>query len=85
MIVCIVLARIHKECAMPCDQCHVLVINGVACHETGCVNRHLHPVTMEPYGVCCFECGCEFVPESRWQRTCIDCLKCIPLDEGDDE
>ncbi len=26
--------------AYGCDQCQVLNINGVNCHETGCVNQH---------------------------------------------
>ena len=25
---------------MKCDQCEMLSINGVACHETGCQNRN---------------------------------------------
>lgn len=43
-----------------CSQCAALVINGIACHETGCVNQ-VH------------ECaGCmTFVPVR--QKYCADC------------
>ena len=45
---------------MRCDQCEMLSINGVACHETGCPNSR----KAFRYGawiriVECFECGCE--------------------------
>lgn len=55
---------------MPCDQCQVLSINGMACHETGCPNSWLHPVTDEPYEVECRMCGCDFKPEVQGQRYC---------------
>ena len=46
-----------------CDQCEVLTINGVACHETGCPNSHLDPVTNKPLERECDECGQRFTPD----------------------
>jgi hypothetical protein len=46
---------------MHCDQCEMLSINGVACHELGCPNMHAR-WSEECY--CwikqreCFDCGC---------------------------
>lgn len=52
-----------------CDQCEMVSINGIPCHETGCVhngtsvNRFTPSIWNEPHGVWikqrrCFECGC---------------------------
>lgn len=30
--------RFTRACRAKCSQCEALVINGVACHETGCPN-----------------------------------------------
>jgi hypothetical protein len=49
---------------MRCDQCRVLRINGVRCHETGCPAAY-RDETRE-----CRECGRKFRPESRAQREC---------------
>ena len=54
---------------MQCSQCQVLIINGVRCHETGC------PLAWKDYTRECFECGCYFKPEERFQRICNECLK----------
>ena len=45
-----------------CTRCEALVINGVACHETNCVNRMR-------------ECsGCNnLIPALRFRRFCDDC------------
>lgn len=43
-----------------CDQCDIVVINGVACHEHGCPNAPRE----------CPECGCIFEPETTRQRFC---------------
>jgi hypothetical protein len=43
-----------------CDQCQMLSINGVPCHETGCPNMHArweHGEWIKYYA--CFECGCD--------------------------
>ncbi len=32
-----------------CDQCDVLAINGIGCHEHGCPNSHLDPSTQRPW------------------------------------
>ena len=59
-----------------CDGCSPSMINGTLCHETGC------PDAWRDYSVECFECGCDFQPESRGQRVCPDCLN-PPEDEAD--
>jgi len=50
-----------------CDGCSPAMVNGTLCHETGC------PESWRDYARECFECGCDFVPESRYQRNCVDC------------
>jgi hypothetical protein len=58
----------------------MLSINGVACHEIGCPDAWKDE-TRE-----CFECGCDFEPEQRYQQVC-DCVLdvCDDDDEADDE
>ena len=59
-----------------CDQCQVIAIQGIATHETGCPNSHLHPLTGEPYLVECKWCGNEFTPSERGQTFCDeDCAR----------
>lgn len=50
-----------------CDQCAVMMVNGVRVHEAGC------PVAWREYAVECHECGRDFVPAFRTQRVCEDC------------
>ncbi len=45
---------------MMCDQCHVVRINGIACHETGCPNWNLDPMTGKRQTQQCPWCGCAF-------------------------
>jgi hypothetical protein len=52
---------------MNCRSCEMVSINGVACHEIGC------PDAWKDHLVACFDCGCDFVPESRHARICPDC------------
>jgi hypothetical protein len=52
-----------------CDGCSPARINGVLCHEQGC------PEAWRDYAIACRECGCEFLREERYQRTCPDCLR----------
>jgi len=42
-----------------CDQCQMLSINGVACHETGCPNTHARWDSESGWVKQreCFECG----------------------------
>lgn len=47
-----------------CDQCEVLMIQGVKCHETGCPDAW-QDETRE-----CKWCGSEFKPEDRHQQMC---------------
>ena len=67
--------------SIPCDQCEVLIIDGVPCHEIGCPNSWKHPTTGKPYPTPCFECGCDFEPEERPCR-CAVCPGCATGDES---
>lgn len=62
-----------------CDQCAVLSINGVPCHETGCPDAWIDPATGKGYPVECWECGCGYVPAEkpphRTARICGDCQR----------
>jgi len=54
-----------------CEQCEVLYINGVKCHEIGC------PDAWKDYVKECKWCGQEFQPEDKWQVLCSDdCAEC---------
>lgn len=61
-----------------CDSCQELNINGVNCHEIGC------PDSWKDYEIECFECGCDFVPDERYQNTCNDCMETSYLDLEDE-
>ena len=50
-----------------CDGCSPSTINGVLCHETGC------PEAWRDTTASCFECGCDFYRQSRFQTVCNDC------------
>jgi hypothetical protein len=57
-----------------CDQCEVLSINGVACHETGCPRAHIDPATGRFYTRRCRWCDNEFTPTERGQTMCdVNC------------
>lgn len=46
---------------MRCDQCEMLLVNGVPCHETGCPNSRSRYDAESGEWVKqrkCFECGC---------------------------
>jgi hypothetical protein len=58
-----------------CDQCQVLCINGVACHELGCPDRHLDPITGLGYRQECRECGRPFRLRHLRQEECPRCLR----------
>lgn len=49
-----------------CNGCSPAMIQGVLCHETGC------PDAWRDTPRECFECGCDFLPESRFQTICPD-------------
>jgi hypothetical protein len=53
-----------------CDNCEVLVINGVAAHESGCPNAWLDPSTGRPYLRECSWCGNRFEPDESGQELC---------------
>lgn len=62
-----------------CDDCEVVMINGLFCHENGC------PSAWKDRKVDCFQCGYEFYPEQRGQRLCEDCLNPPEVDEEEPE
>lgn len=70
-----------RPAADACDSCNVISIQGLACHETGCPNSWIDPVSGEPYKVACFECGCKFVPTERNQRVCDGCDNPPPYED----
>lgn len=47
-----------------CDQCEVLNINGVNCHEHGC------PDAWKDHDRECMWCGTEFKPDDKDQQFC---------------
>ena len=47
-----------------CDQCEVLYINGVKCHEIGC------PDAWRDYERSCKWCDADFMPQEQHQLTC---------------
>ena len=52
-----------------CDQCQVLMINGVYCHETGCPNAWKDSVRE------CKWCGRKFKPRQGPHQDCC-CAGC---------
>ena len=55
---------------MRCDQCQIVYINGMRCHEIGC------PEAWKDYIIDCPECGTSFVPEEKEQTFCCeDCWR----------
>jgi hypothetical protein len=60
---------------MNCNQCEFLFVNGLGCHETGC------PDAWKSRSKSCFECGCNFSPETRFESVCFDCLNPIEFNE----
>lgn len=55
---------------MKCDQCELMRINGVVCHEPGC------PETWKDEVRECKWCGQTFTPEERYQSCCDeDCRR----------
>ncbi len=53
-----------------CASCEAVRINGIYCHEHGC------PEAWKTAKRNCKECGCEFVPEDRFQITCSQSCYC---------
>jgi len=51
-----------------CDQCEVLMINGVRTHEVGC------PVAWKEYKIECDWCGTEFLRDTKYQVCCEGCI-----------
>ena len=46
-----------------CNQCEILNINGINCHETGC------PESWREETLCKW-CGSAFIPDNQWQLCC---------------
>jgi len=53
-----------------CDQCQVLVVQNVPCHETGCPNSWVDPLTGRGYKRKCAVCDGNFTPSARGQTKC---------------
>jgi hypothetical protein len=49
-----------------CEQCEIMYINGVRCHETGC------PDAWKDETKNCKWCGSDFKPEAGGQKFCSD-------------
>jgi hypothetical protein len=56
------------EESIKCESCDSITIQGVFCHEKGC------PDAWKNHPVKCFECGFDFIPEEKGDRTCPDCI-----------
>ena len=53
-----------------CNQCEVLYINGIKCHETGCPEAYKDEVKE------CLWCGSKFKPDDKDQNCCSEeCLQ----------
>jgi len=58
---------------MHCDQCEMLSINGIPCHETGCPNSKKDWVEERQEWVEFFECFyCGFEVEKGTECDCIE-------------
>ena len=44
-----------------CEQCEVMTIQGMRCHETGC------PDAWQDETRICSWCGADFQPDNRWE------------------
>ena len=68
--------------AYGCEQCEVVMIQGVRCHEHGC------PDAWQDENRECSWCGSEFQPEGRWQTfdddTCYASYNNIDIPDRDD-
>ena len=60
-----------------CEQCQLVIIQGIPCHETGCPSSWIDPLTDEGYPVDCWECGCDFIPDEKpWKgMKCVSCIE----------
>jgi hypothetical protein len=58
---------------MTCDSCQMVAVNGVATHEHGC------PDAWRGVAIDCRECGCDFIPQFRLEKTCPSCVS--PLED----
>ena len=47
-----------------CDQCDVVAINGVVCHEFGCPNKWQDEMRE------CEWCGCMYLPKRKTSTCC---------------
>jgi hypothetical protein len=59
-----------------CDQCELLMINGVACHETGCPNSGARWDKDGREWVrqrVCFECGCTVDADEPCCSSAVAC------------
>lgn len=61
-----------------CGSCQALMINGVYCHEIGC------PEAWRTRKVPCWECGYDFLPETRPNKysLCPDCANYLDRNDN---
>lgn len=50
-----------------CHNCNTAYINGVLCHEHGCPTAFRVPMN-------CKDCDTKFMPATKWQKYCQDCI-----------
>lgn len=50
-----------------CHNCETLAINSILTHEEGC------PYYWQTQPIKCFDCGCEFHREAKYDKICPDC------------
>jgi hypothetical protein len=70
-----------------CDQCEMLRIQGIPCHETGCPNERKtwDPIEQRWQGSYkCWECG-EDIPEDEWEQHVTDHQEPYFEEEDEDE
>lgn len=73
-----------KHIAVRCDQCAASMINGVFCHETGCVNGRKTWLEDRQEWVLfkkCFYCGCD----AEVGEYCGCCVETGWVDDEQDE
>lgn len=59
-----------EESRVSCENCQLVSIQGVICHESGCITSWIDPLTGSGYVRECEWCGSDFVPEEKNQEFC---------------
>lgn len=71
---------------MKCPSCIASMINGMACHETGCPDRKLILIGPDAgqYLHVCRTCGCDVLSDDRDKYFC-DCNDPVATEDEPDE